>query len=141
VLLIVGNVYAYKARNVPTTFQESRWIGLSFASMLQLFLLGVPVVFAVSDDPTARTLMMISVIFLNNIVLVGAIMFPKLYIYYLLDDGAGIDMTTTNGTHNGGYAGKSKSELITLDGPSYQEDSGVETWDHEALSDIRRSSL
>jgi hypothetical protein len=92
----VGNIYAFKSRNVPTTFQESRWIGLAMASMLQLFLMGVPVILAVSDDPTARTLVMISVIFLNNFVLIGAIFFPKIHVYYFLNDGEDMSLTASN---------------------------------------------
>jgi hypothetical protein len=110
ILLIVGNIYAFKSRNVPTTFQESRWIGLAMASLLQLFLMGVPVILAVADDPTARTLVMISVIFLNNFVLIAAIFFPKIHVYYFLDDGEGMHLTASNlviggGKHAHGTAG------------------------------------
>ena len=43
-LLVYGVYLSYTARNLPTTFQESKWIGLAMASMLQLFMMGTCVV-------------------------------------------------------------------------------------------------
>jgi gamma-aminobutyric acid type B receptor len=98
-LLMYGNYLTYTARNLPTTFQESKWIALAMGSMLQLFMMGVPIVYAVANDPTARGLVMTSVIFLNNLVLIGAVMFPKLHAYYALGDGKGMKgVTSVKGT-------------------------------------------
>jgi hypothetical protein len=56
---------------------------------------GVPVILAVSGDPTARTLIMTSVIFLNNVVLVLAVVGPKIHALW---HGIDVNMTTTGGT-------------------------------------------
>lgn len=34
-LLIIGNIWAYKSRNIETEYLESRYIGISMAAVLQ----------------------------------------------------------------------------------------------------------
>lgn len=52
--LLFATYQAYKSRNLPpTNFNEGRYIGISFASLLEAFLLSIPVFFVVSDNPSA----------------------------------------------------------------------------------------
>jgi 7 transmembrane sweet-taste receptor of 3 GCPR len=50
--LVLANVEAYRARNVKVEYGESRYIGMAMASTLQLFVVGMPLLFLVSDNPS-----------------------------------------------------------------------------------------
>lgn len=50
--LVLANVEAYRARNVKVEYGESRYIGMAMASTLQLFVVGLPLLFLVSDNPS-----------------------------------------------------------------------------------------
>jgi len=49
--LIGANVKAWKARKIDTEYGESSYIGLIMASILQVVLVGVPLIFLVTDIP------------------------------------------------------------------------------------------
>lgn len=53
VLVIVANYQSFLARNIPSDFNESTYITLSMASILETMLLGIPIVFLVLESPTA----------------------------------------------------------------------------------------
>ncbi|KAL7525679.1 hypothetical protein ACHAXR_003025 [Thalassiosira sp. AJA248-18] len=44
-LLILANGQAYQARTIQTEYSESKYIGIIFASILQVFALGIPCIF------------------------------------------------------------------------------------------------
>lgn len=50
--LVLSNVEAYRARKVKVEYGESRYIGMAMASTLQLFVVGVPLLFLVTDNPS-----------------------------------------------------------------------------------------
>jgi 7 transmembrane sweet-taste receptor of 3 GCPR len=50
--LVLANVEAYRARNVKVEYGESNYIGMAMASTLQLFVVGMPLLFLVSDNPS-----------------------------------------------------------------------------------------
>lgn len=54
--LVVANYQCYKARNVPNDFNESFYIALANAAMLEAVLLGGPILLVVSEDPVANFL-------------------------------------------------------------------------------------
>jgi hypothetical protein len=54
VALVVANYQCYKARNLPTDFNESLYITLSNASMLEALVLGGPILLVVGEDPSAN---------------------------------------------------------------------------------------
>jgi len=51
--VILANYQCYKSRNVPSDFNESRYIGLSMLCILEGFLIGIPFLFFVIGEPTA----------------------------------------------------------------------------------------
>jgi ABC-type sugar transport system substrate-binding protein len=50
-ILLLANVMAYRSRNMCTEFNESHYIAIVMASMLQAFLIGIPLIFLVLDQP------------------------------------------------------------------------------------------
>jgi hypothetical protein len=54
--LVVANYQCYKARNLPTDYNESFYIALANAAMLEAVLLGGPMLLLVNDDPVANFL-------------------------------------------------------------------------------------
>lgn len=55
IALLIATYQAYKARSLPlSNFNESQYIAISLASLLEAFLLAVPLFFVVLDDPSAR---------------------------------------------------------------------------------------
>lgn len=56
VALLVANYQCYKARNLPTDFNESFYITLSNASMLEALVLGGPILLVVKEDPASNFL-------------------------------------------------------------------------------------
>ena len=52
--LILANVEAYKARNISDEYSESKYIGVAMALTLQIFVIGIPILFLVGENPTAK---------------------------------------------------------------------------------------
>ena len=52
-LVVVANYQSFLARNIPSDFNESMYITLSMASILETMLLGIPIVFLVLESPAA----------------------------------------------------------------------------------------
>ena len=51
--LILANIQAYMARSINDELSESKFIGLSTLSMFQIFIVGVPLLVIVYQDPSA----------------------------------------------------------------------------------------
>ena len=62
-VLAVGNWHAYETRMVRSEFSESKFIGLSMATMIQAFLTGIPLMFLVREQPRAFYLLWAFMIF------------------------------------------------------------------------------
>ena len=62
--VVLANYQCYLSRNVPSDFNESYYIGLSMMSILEGFLLGVPIIFLTIGIPTAQFVMFAVLIFL-----------------------------------------------------------------------------
>ncbi|GBG27239.1 Metabotropic glutamate receptor-like protein E [Hondaea fermentalgiana] len=79
-LKFAGTTYmAYKCRHVDKQFQESAYIFMAVASMLQLYTLGVPIMFAIElKQTTVRFLVFGGLIVINNFVLAALVMVPKI---------------------------------------------------------------
>ena len=52
-MVLVANYQSYRGRNVPSDFNESIFVALSMASLLECFLIGAPILWLVSSDPTS----------------------------------------------------------------------------------------
>lgn len=71
--LLLANLQAYKARNIKTDFNESGHVGIAMLSILQIFLVGTPLVFLVTDNPPAQFFVlaaMVSVVCLSVLLLI-----------------------------------------------------------------------
>jgi len=52
-MVLFANYQSYVARNIPTDFNETFYVALSMASLLECFLIGAPIIFVASGDPSA----------------------------------------------------------------------------------------
>lgn len=78
VMLIFGNILAYLARSIPGSFQESKYIGVSMLSTLQIFIIGLPVLIIVADNAEASLFIRSAIIFLNDFGVICLIFVPKI---------------------------------------------------------------
>jgi 7 transmembrane sweet-taste receptor of 3 GCPR len=53
VALVFATYQAYLARDIPTEFFEAGYVFMSFASLLETFIIGAPLLFIASTDPNA----------------------------------------------------------------------------------------
>lgn len=60
--IVLANIQAFKARKINTEFSESSSIGLAMGSMMQIFIVGIPLVFLVNDSPPAKYFILVSMI-------------------------------------------------------------------------------
>ena len=88
VVVCFANYQSYLARNIPSDFNESLHITLSMASLLETTLLGIPIVFLVSESPPAAFL--VASLLITALCL--AIMLP-LFLPKVLHKTKGIDET------------------------------------------------
>jgi gamma-aminobutyric acid type B receptor len=63
IALIMANVQAYRARRISTEYGESRYIAMAMVSILQVVLVGIPILFLVDENPTARYFIQCSIAF------------------------------------------------------------------------------
>lgn len=62
--LILASYQAYKARNIPDDFSESKYVFMALYSWLQLMVVGIPVLFLIDhDNPTAKYFLQIVLVF------------------------------------------------------------------------------
>lgn len=76
--VVLANIQAFKARGISDEYSESKYIGVAMAGMLQVFLVGVPVLFLVGENPPAFVLVCSSIIFLVSMSLLLLIFVPKI---------------------------------------------------------------
>jgi len=84
-LLLSGTWTAYRARNVPSRYQESKYVALVMASNLQILAVGLPVLFLASPSAMSFYLLRASIIFLQNAGLLLLIFAPKVHAHYTHD--------------------------------------------------------
>lgn len=64
IALVLANVAAFRARRIATEYSESRYIGMIMLSILQIVMVGVPILFLVEGNPTARYFTMSTIVFI-----------------------------------------------------------------------------
>lgn len=82
VVVLIACWQAFKGRNVSSEFAESKYIGLSVASLFQAFLTGLPIVVIVKDEPKAFYLVLVLMIFVLSEVILLLIFLPKIFLAY-----------------------------------------------------------
>lgn len=80
--LLMANWEAYKARSVSTELGETRWLAMAMGSLLQLFLVTIPLLFLVRDKPSAKYLLQSSIVFVITTSILGFIFVPKMFAHY-----------------------------------------------------------
>merc|ERR1711988_1387952 len=108
VILLVSLLYAcylcYQSRNIPTEFQEGKWINMAMVSNLQILVLGVPVMIMVADNPGVSYFMRAGIIFLNDTGVLLLMFLPKIFaVHYGTDERAkNTNVTAVTSTNNSG---------------------------------------
>ena len=54
VLIMWGNVLTYRLRNVPSDYNEGKYVGFSIANCMQTSFLALLILFLISDNPCAE---------------------------------------------------------------------------------------
>ena len=78
IALILANAAAYRARRIATEYSESRYIGMIMLSILQIVMVGVPILFLVEDNPTARYFTMSTIVFILSMSILLWMYVPKI---------------------------------------------------------------
>lgn len=92
--LIFAAYQAYKARNLPTQFSESKYMAMTMASLLECLLISAPLFALVADNPTADFLVTSIVISIVCLAILLPIFVPK---YIRRRDAAGDDSRAFRG--------------------------------------------
>jgi hypothetical protein len=80
--LVMANVEAYKARAITTEYGESKYIAIIMASILQVIIVGLPLLFLVDDNPTASYFIRSSIIFVICMSILLMMFVPKIYSWF-----------------------------------------------------------
>ena len=75
--VILAIYLSYRARNLPSEFNESRFVTLSMASLLEAGLIGLPIVIMTREEPTAFFMARSLVIFVVCFVVLLFMFVPK----------------------------------------------------------------
>jgi hypothetical protein len=97
--LVLANWQAYKARNINMEFNESKFVTLAMASMLQVLLIALPLTFLVTENPTARLFVLSGIIFVISMSLLILIFVPKMTFRATKDKTAFRQSVLTNGSN------------------------------------------
>ena len=76
--LALACLQAYRARNVSTEYSESKYIGVAVLSWLQVMLVGMPLIFLVSENPTASYFLKVVIIFIISMSTLIFMFVPKM---------------------------------------------------------------
>lgn len=77
-VVVIANVQAYQARHINVEFQESKYIAMATASMLQAFIIGIPVVALLHEDPRAIFIVISLLIFITCTAVLLLLFVPKI---------------------------------------------------------------
>jgi hypothetical protein len=86
IALVLANVEAYRARRIATEYGESRYIGMIMASILQVVVVGAPLLFLVNNNPTANYFIRCSIIFVLCMSILLTLFIPKLAVGWLSNE-------------------------------------------------------
>jgi len=75
--LIFAVVQAWQARNISTEYSESKFIGIAIFGWLQITVVGLPLMFLLQSDPTARFFLISALLFSICISVLGLLFVPK----------------------------------------------------------------
>jgi len=70
---------SYKVRDVPTDYQESKYVVLILLSLVQIYVVAIPSTVAVYSVVIARFLLMSTIVFLTVVAILGLMFIPKVF--------------------------------------------------------------
>lgn len=76
--LLLANFQAYQARDIQTEYQESRYVAISMASILQAWCMGIPIMIVVKEAPQAKFFVEAGIIFVTCTAVLLLVFTPKL---------------------------------------------------------------
>jgi 7 transmembrane sweet-taste receptor of 3 GCPR len=77
VMMVIALIQAYEVRRITTEYSESLWIGGSIAAIAQIWIVGLPILRLVEENPKAAFLTKVGVIFGSSASTLGLIFGPK----------------------------------------------------------------
>ena len=84
-LIVICSIYAFKARTLPDNFNESRYIYLSTATTVFLWLAFIPTYFS-AFYAYQKALLLSCILLLNSTVMLICLYLPKLYAIFYIDE-------------------------------------------------------
>jgi len=73
-----ANIQAYKARNIHMDYSESSYIAIAMGSLLQIGIVGIPVLLIAKEDPRAFFTISCLTIFVMSAVILAVMFVPKM---------------------------------------------------------------
>jgi hypothetical protein len=95
--LVLANVEAYKARAITTEYGESKYIAMIMASILQVIVVGMPLLFLVDDNPTASYFIRSSIVFVICMSILLMMFVPKIYTWTKKKDARRVGLQRQGG--------------------------------------------
>lgn len=77
--LLFALLQAYQARSIQSEFAESHYIAIVMSSLLQIVVIGVPLLFLVQTQPVALYVLKVAIVFLVSVVVLFCIFVPKMW--------------------------------------------------------------
>lgn len=107
--LVLANVQAFMARSINDELSESKYIGLAMLSMLQIFIVGVPLLWIVKTNPSALFFVWTGIIFIVCTTILGLIFLPKVIKWKMPKQEPSQTQTSSYGRASG-------SQIIKVEG-------------------------
>jgi len=106
--VVITNIQAYKTREVSDEFSESKYIALAMISIMQIFLVGVPLVFLTTNNPTACFFVITSMILVITMSVLMCLFVPKFRRVYKRYSRTGVNsrITVFNTNNRSGSSGR-----------------------------------
>jgi gamma-aminobutyric acid type B receptor len=76
-VVLLANIEAYKARNIQTEYSESKYINIIMFSMLQAFVLGIPIIILARGTPVVMYFICVLILFMICMAILSCIFIPK----------------------------------------------------------------
>lgn len=98
-LMIATNVFLWKNRHVEDRYQELKYVTIASIYMCEILVIGIPVLAAVRENPTARFIVITAIIFLEDFGILCFIMIPKiLFVREGLPEGVSVGQSVVRDT-------------------------------------------
>lgn len=95
-----GCYLCFKSRNIETRFSEHKWISLALFNNIQIFVIAIPLVAMVINQPGPYFLMKLFVIVLNDLGVLILIFVPKIFVFFGVVQPEGTGLNKTAATRN-----------------------------------------